>query len=47
MVYLTDLDGRFPTALDTRSLDVLWIVPGKTAKRPPFGRVLEMAWLNR
>lgn len=43
VVYLTDLDGRFPKAAAVRHLDVLWVVPGKAAKEPPFGRVLEMA----
>jgi predicted metal-dependent peptidase len=42
VVYLTDLDGRFPPANDVRHLDVVWVVPGKPAKAPPFGRVLEM-----
>jgi predicted metal-dependent peptidase len=43
VVYLTDLDGRFPAAAEVLPLDVLWVVPGKPAKAPPFGRVLEMA----
>jgi predicted metal-dependent peptidase len=43
VVYLTDLDGMFPPAATVRDLDVLWVVPGKAAKAPPFGRVLEMA----
>ncbi len=42
VVYLTDLDGRFPTADAVQPLDVVWVVPGKAAKTPPFGRVLEM-----
>ena len=42
VVYLTDLDGRFPQAAEVRPLEVLWVVPGKAAKAPPFGRVLEM-----
>jgi predicted metal-dependent peptidase len=43
VAYLTDLDGKFPPADEVRHLDVLWVVPGKAAKAPPFGRVLEMA----
>jgi predicted metal-dependent peptidase len=43
VVYLTDLDGEFPPAATVRHLEVLWVVPGKAAKTPPFGRVLEMA----
>jgi predicted metal-dependent peptidase len=42
VVYLTDLDGRFPPASEVRHLEVVWVVPGKPAKTPPFGRVLEM-----
>jgi predicted metal-dependent peptidase len=43
VVYLTDLDGRFPTPAEVRPLEVLWVIPGKATKAPPFGRVLEMA----
>jgi predicted metal-dependent peptidase len=43
VVYLTDLDGKFPTAGEVKHLDVLWVVAGKAGKVPPFGRVLEMA----
>ncbi len=43
VVYLTDLDGKFPPPLAVRHLDLLWVVPGKAPKPPPFGRVLEMA----
>jgi predicted metal-dependent peptidase len=43
IVYLTDLDGRFPSAAEVRPLEVLWVVPGKAATPPPFGRLLEMA----
>ena len=42
VVYLTDLDGRFPAPAEMRPLEVLWVVPGKAGKAPPFGRVLEM-----
>lgn len=42
VVYLTDLDGRFPDPEHVRSLDVLWVVPTKTTVLPPFGRVLEL-----
>lgn len=43
VIYLTDLDGRFPTADEARPLEVLWVVPGKAAKAPPFGKLVEMA----
>ena len=43
VVYLTDLDGRFPAPAEVALLEVLWVVPGKAAKVPPFGKVLEMA----
>lgn len=43
VVYLTDLDGTFPAAGAVKHLDVLWVVPGKAPKTPPFGRLLEMA----
>ena len=42
VVYLTDLDGRFPTADEAHPLEVLWVVPGKAAKSPPFGKLVEM-----
>jgi predicted metal-dependent peptidase len=42
VVYLTDLDGRFPAASQVSPLEVLWAVPGKPRVAPPFGRVLEM-----
>jgi predicted metal-dependent peptidase len=42
VVYLTDLDGRFPAAADVRHLDVLWVVPRRTEIAPPFGRVVVM-----
>ncbi len=43
VVYLTDLDGRFPGADEVRRIEVLWVVAGKAAKVPPFGRVVEMS----
>jgi predicted metal-dependent peptidase len=43
VVYLTDLDGRFPAADEVKSLEVLWVTPGKATRTPPFGRVVEMA----
>jgi predicted metal-dependent peptidase len=43
VVYLTDLDGKFPPLPAVRHLDVLWVVPGKAPGPPPFGRVLEMS----
>lgn len=43
VVYLTDLDGRFPEDAPTRLLDVLWVVPASPKAAPPFGRVLSMA----
>lgn len=42
VVYLTDLDGRFPTAEEARPLEVLWVVPGKATRIPPFGKLVEM-----
>lgn len=42
VVYFTDLDGRFPPAEAVAWLDVLWVVPGKVPRAPPFGRVVEM-----
>jgi predicted metal-dependent peptidase len=47
VVYLTDLDGRFPEPAEVRLLDVLWVVPGRTARLPPFGRVVEMLGFRR
>jgi predicted metal-dependent peptidase len=43
VVYLTDLDGKFPPASDAKNLEILWVVPGKVRSTPPFGRALEMA----
>ncbi len=42
VAYLTDLDGHFPATSPERFLDVLWIVPQRTDKTPPFGRLVEM-----
>jgi predicted metal-dependent peptidase len=42
VVYLTDLDGRFPDAAEIRVLDVLWVIPGKVDRAPAFGKVVEM-----
>ncbi len=42
VVYLTDLDGRFPAPAVARGIDVVWVVPGKAPKTPPFGHVVEM-----
>jgi predicted metal-dependent peptidase len=42
VVYLTDLEGRFPTYEEVTPLEVLWVVPGKPPRTPPFGRVLEL-----
>lgn len=47
VVYLTDLDGRFPTPAEVHPLEVLWVVPGRAAKVPPFGKILEMAFVIR
>jgi predicted metal-dependent peptidase len=47
VVYLTDLDGKLPTAAEVKPLEVLWIVPGKAAIAPPFGRLIEMALAAR
>jgi predicted metal-dependent peptidase len=42
VVYLTDLDGRFPSPAEIRVLEVLWVVPGKARAAPAFGKVVEM-----
>ncbi|HMI89050.1 MAG TPA: VWA-like domain-containing protein [Polyangiaceae bacterium] len=42
VVYLTDLEGMLPRSRDTRSLDVLWVVPRRARRKPPFGTVVEM-----
>ncbi|MEO7327055.1 MAG: VWA-like domain-containing protein, partial [Minicystis sp.] len=42
VVYLTDLDGTFPTPAEAHPLDVLWVVSGKPLSTPPFGRVLSI-----
>jgi predicted metal-dependent peptidase len=47
VVYLTDLDGRFPNASEVSPLDVLWVTPGKAQVAPPFGEVAEMALSSR
>lgn len=44
VVYLTDLDGRFPAPGETQPLEVLWVVPGKPPSPPPFGQLVEMGW---
>jgi hypothetical protein len=44
VVYLTDLDGRFPAPGEVSPLEVLWVVPFKPAKAPPFGQLVEMGW---
>lgn len=44
VVYLTDLDGRFPAPSEVDVLSVLWVVPGKSAVEPPFGQLVEMGW---
>ncbi|MBM4375494.1 MAG: hypothetical protein FJ095_10445 [Deltaproteobacteria bacterium] len=43
VVYLTDLEGRFPEPPSSRLLDVLWVTPTPPATPPPFGRLLVMA----
>jgi predicted metal-dependent peptidase len=42
VVYLTDLEGMLPRSRDARCLDVLWVVPRRPRKKPPFGTVVEM-----
>jgi predicted metal-dependent peptidase len=42
VVYLTDLEGMLPRSRDARVLDVLWVVPRKPRRKPPFGSVVEM-----
>jgi len=43
VVYLTDLEGMLPRSRDARCLDVLWVVPRKPRRKPPFGTVVPMA----
>ncbi len=40
VVYLTDLDGRFPSAAGLSHLTVLWVVPHEVREAPPFGEVI-------
>jgi len=42
VVYLTDLEGMLPRSRDARVLDVLWVVPRKPRRKPPFGTVVVM-----
>ncbi|MET0594617.1 MAG: VWA-like domain-containing protein [Polyangiaceae bacterium] len=42
VVYLTDLEGMLPRTREARALDVLWVVPRKPRRKPPFGTVVEM-----
>jgi predicted metal-dependent peptidase len=42
VIYLTDLDGRFPAASAVAALDVLWVVPAEVRRVPPFGRLATM-----
>jgi predicted metal-dependent peptidase len=42
VVYFTDLDGMLPRSRDARVLDLLWVVPKRPRRVPPFGRVVEM-----
>lgn len=43
VVYLTDLEGMLPRSRDAKVLDVLWVVPRKPRRKPPFGAVVHMA----
>jgi len=43
VVYLTDLEGRFPDEPSTGLLEVLWVTPTPPTTPPPFGRLLVMA----
>jgi predicted metal-dependent peptidase len=43
VVYLTDLEGMLPRTREARALDVLWVVPRKPRRKPPFGNVAIMA----
>jgi predicted metal-dependent peptidase len=43
VVYLTDLEGMLPRSGDAKVLDVLWVVPRKPRRKPPFGAVVHMA----
>jgi len=42
VVYLTDLEGMLPRSRDARCLDVLWVVPRRPRRKPPFGTVVEI-----
>ena len=42
VVYLTDLEGMMPRSRDAKCLDVLWVVPRKPRRKPPFGTVVQM-----
>ncbi|MCA9621464.1 MAG: hypothetical protein KC731_20725 [Myxococcales bacterium] len=43
VVYLTDLEGRYPAAPAVRHLDVLWVTADRRGEPPPFGRWLSMS----
>ena len=42
VVYLTDLEGMLPRSRDAKAIDVLWVVPRKPRRKPPFGTVVEI-----
>jgi predicted metal-dependent peptidase len=42
VVYLTDLEGMLPRSREAKALDVLWVVPTKPRRKPPFGTVVQM-----
>jgi predicted metal-dependent peptidase len=46
VVYLTDLEGMLPRSREARCLDVLWVVPRRSRRKPPFGTVVEMTTLR-
>jgi predicted metal-dependent peptidase len=42
VVYLTDLEGMLPRSRDAKAIDVLWVVPRKPRRKPPFGTVVQI-----
>jgi predicted metal-dependent peptidase len=42
VVYLTDLEGMLPRTKEAKALDVLWVLPRKPRRKPPFGTVVVM-----
>lgn len=42
VVYLCDLDGRFPAEEATKGLSLLWVVPPGCLGAPPFGECVRL-----